>query len=101
MEYIINTIGQIPIWKIIIYLIVANIIGFLSMFIDKRKAKKGAWRISESSLLTIAALGGSIGSIIGMYKFRHKTQKPKFYVGVPTIIVVQVALAIYIIANMG
>jgi len=95
MEYIINTIGQIPIWKIIIYLIVANIIGFLSMFIDKRKAKKGAWRISESSLLTIAALGGSIGSIIGMYKFRHKTQKMAFVVGFPFITILEIITILY------
>ncbi len=66
--------------NIIIYFILINVIGFLSMLIDKKKAERGSWRIKESTLLIIALIGGSIGSIIGMYMFRHKTQKPKFYV---------------------
>ncbi len=95
-----ETIGQIPIDKLIIYLIVANIVGFLSMFLDKKKAEKGAWRISEHTLLMIALLGGSIGSIIGMYKFRHKTQKPRFYIGVPLIITLQILLVIYVVTHV-
>ncbi len=100
MESIIETIGQIPIDKLIIYLIVANIVGFLSMFLDKKKAEKGAWRISEHTLLMIALLGGSIESIIGMYKFRHKTQKPRFYIGVPLIITLQILLVIYVVTHV-
>jgi uncharacterized membrane protein YsdA (DUF1294 family) len=100
MESLIETIGQIPIDKLMIYLVCANIIGFLSMFIDKKKAEKGAWRISEHTLLMIAFLGGSIGSIIGMYKFRHKTQKPRFYIGVPVIITLQIVFVIYVITHV-
>lgn len=66
------------------------------MLLDKLKAKKNAWRIPERTLLLIAVLGGSIGSLLGMYLIRHKTQHPKFTVGVPLILAVQVVLAITI-----
>ena len=69
----------------IIYLIIINIIGFMIMFIDKRKAEKGKWRIPEKTLFIITALGGGIGTITGMYTFRHKTQKPEFTIGLPFI----------------
>lgn len=82
--------------NIIIYLIIINIIAFLAMFIDKKKAKKGRWRIKESTLLFLALIGGSIGEIIGMYVFHHKTQKSKFFIGVPVIIVFQILLIIAI-----
>ena len=82
--------------NIAIYLIFINLIGFLSMMIDKKKAEKGSWRIKESTLLIIALLGGSIGSIAGMYTFRHKTQKPRFYVGIPVIIILQILIIIAI-----
>ena len=55
----------------IIYLIIINIIAFLAMFIDKRKAKYGKWRIKEHTLFILALIGGSVGAIIGMYTFRH------------------------------
>lgn len=83
--------------NIIIYLLIINIITFLSMFIDKKKAEKGKWRIKESTLLILALIGGSIGEIIGMYTFRHKTQKPRFFIGVPIIIILQILLIIAII----
>lgn len=67
------------------------------MMIDKQKAKKGAWRIQEKTLLIIAILGGSIGSISGMYYFRHKTKTLKFSVGIPVIIVLQIMLILYVI----
>ncbi len=79
----------------IIYLIGINIIGFLIMFIDKQKAKKGAWRIPEKTLFFITALGGGIGTISGMYIFRHKTQKLQFVVGLPFITILEIILAIY------
>lgn len=82
--------------NLIIYLIIINIIAFLAMFIDKRKAKKDRWRIKESTLLILALIGGSIGAILGMYVFHHKTQKPRFYVGIPIIIVLQILLIIAI-----
>ena len=78
--------------NIIIYLLVINLITFLTMWIDKRKAQKSKWRISETALFTLALLGGSIGGMIGMYKFRHKTQKARFKYGFPIILVLEVAL---------
>ena len=65
--------------NIIIYLIIINIIGFLVMYIDKQKAKKGKWRIPEKTIFIITVLGGGIGTISGMYAFRHKTQKLHLY----------------------
>ena len=81
--------------NIILYLLVVNIIGFLMMGIDKWKAKNNAWRIPENSLFSIAVLGGGIGAIIGMYTFRHKTQKLKFTVGMPAIVILEIILLIY------
>ena len=71
------------------YLAFINIIGFLSMYIDKQKAKKNKWRTSEAALIGIAILGGSIGSYLGMTKFRHKTKHAKFKFGIPIIICIQ------------
>ena len=81
----------------IIYLIIINIIGFMIMFIDKRKAEKGKWRIPEKTLFIITALGGGIGTITGMYTFRHKTQKPEFTIGLPFITILEIIGAIYYI----
>lgn len=72
-----------------LYLIIMNIIGFAAMLIDKQRAIKKQWRISEKALLGIALLGGSLGVYIGMQSFRHKTKHKKFTVGVPIIIVFQ------------
>ncbi len=66
--------------NIIIYFIIINLIGFFIMWIDKRKAIKGSWRIPEKTLFLITALGGGIGTIAGMYVFRHKTQKLNFVI---------------------
>ncbi|MGN1384131.1 MAG: DUF1294 domain-containing protein [Clostridia bacterium] len=81
--------------NIIIYLIIINIITFLAMFIDKRRAKRGEWRIKEGTLLGLAILGGSIGGIAGMYVFRHKTKKLRFTIGFPVILITEIALVIY------
>ncbi len=81
--------------NIIIYFIVINLIGFLIMFIDKQKAKKGAWRIPEKTLFIITALGGGIGTIAGMYTFRHKTKKIQFVIGLPFITILEIILIIY------
>ena len=81
--------------NIIIYFVVINIIGFLIMLIDKQKAKKGAWRIPEKTIFIITALGGGIGTIAGMYTFRHKTQKIQFVIGLPFITILEIILAIY------
>ena len=81
--------------NIIIYVLVINLITFLAMFIDKRKAEKGEWRIKESTLFLLVALGGSIGGITGMYTFHHKTKKLKFSIGFPVILALQIFLIIY------
>ncbi len=75
--------------SLFLYLLLINAVGFVIMLIDKRKAQKNLWRISESTLLTVAILGGSIGSYAGMKVFRHKTRKPKFSIGIPVIILLQ------------
>ena len=80
----------------IIYLIIINIIAFLAMFIDKRKAKYGKWRIKEHTLFILALIGGSVGAIIGMYTFRHKTKKMRFVIGFPAILVCEIVLGIMI-----
>lgn len=81
--------------NITVYLLAINLIGFLIMYIDKRKAKYGSWRIPEKTLLTIALLGGSIGTITGMYLFRHKTKKLKFTLGFPTILMSEIIIITY------
>ena len=68
------------------------------MLVDKWKAKKNRWRIRESTLLTVAALGGSIGSLAGMYLFRHKTQHLKFTLGIPLILAAQCLIAVVLMA---
>ncbi|MDB0441231.1 DUF1294 domain-containing protein [Clostridioides difficile] len=80
-----------------IYFIIINIVGFSSMYIDKKKAIKNKWRIKEATLIAIAIIGGSIGSIIGMYSFRHKTKHIKFTLGIPFIILLQLLLYFYIL----
>lgn len=84
--------------NIIIYFIIINIIGFLIMYIDKQKAKKGKWRIPEKTLFIVTALGGGIGTIVGMYTFRHKTQKIAFVIGFPLITILEIVCIIYFIA---
>lgn len=81
--------------NIIIYLICINIIGFFIMWLDKRKAKKGSWRIPEKTLFIITAIGGGIGTTAGMYVFRHKTKKLNFIIGFPFITILEIILAIY------
>lgn len=80
---------------LLLYLLIVNAVGFLIMLADKRKAQKKLWRIPEATLLTVALIGGSIGSLAGMRVFHHKTRKPKFYIGIPAILVLQLALAGY------
>lgn len=78
--------------NIIIYLLIINVIAFLAMWIDKRKAEKGKWRISETTLLLLGVLGGSIGGMIGMYTFRHKTKKKRFTIGMPAILIIEILI---------
>ena len=83
----------------ICYLLAINIATFFLYGIDKYKAKKGQWRISEIALLTMAAIGGSIGAWIGMRIWHHKTMHKKFKYGIPIIIILQVALVAYLHTN--
>lgn len=82
--------------NIVLYFIIINIIGFLIMYIDKQKAKKGKWRIPEKTLFIITALGGGIGTIAGMYTFRHKTKKIAFVIGFPLITILEIISIIYL-----
>jgi len=77
------------------YFILLNFLGFFLMYIDKEKSKKGKWRIKESTLLTTALIGGSIGSYLGMKIFRHKTKHAKFKFGIPLIIIIQLLILLY------
>ena len=81
----------------LIYLLTINAAGFALMLVDKWKAKKNCWRIPEATLMTVAALGGSIGSLLGMYTIRHKTQHLKFTLGIPLILAVQIVAAVWIL----
>lgn len=74
---------------LLIYLLVINAAGFLLMLIDKQKAKKNRWRIPEKTLFLTAIIGGSVGSLVGMYTFRHKTKHIKFTLGMPAILAAQ------------
>ena len=85
--------------EIICYLLAVNIATFLLYGIDKYKAKKSKWRISEATLLTMAAIGGSIGAWAGMRLWHHKTMHKKFKYGIPLIIILQVALVAYLHTN--
>ena len=77
---------------ILIYLLLINAAGLVLMLADKIRARNGAWCISELTLMLTAALGGSVGVHMGMYLFRHKTRHPKFTLGVPAILTVQILL---------
>ena len=73
-----------------IYLVIVNALSFLLMLADKYKARNKLWRIPESVLLAAALLGGSLGSIIGMYGIRHKTRHPKFVIGLPLLLILNI-----------
>ena len=81
---------------LLFYLVTINALGFLIMLADKEKAKKRLWRIPEATLLTVAALGGSIGCLVGMKVFHHKTRKPKFYIGIPVTLALQLILGVIV-----
>ena len=82
------------------YLLAINIASFFLYGIDKYKAKKGRWRISEAILLLMAVIGGSIGAWAGMRLWHHKTMHKKFKYGIPIIIILQVVLAVYLLTNI-
>ncbi len=81
------------------YLLAINAVAFILYGIDKYKAKKNQWRISEATLLTMAAIGGSIGAWAGMRLWHHKTMHKKFKYGIPLIIILQIAFLVYLHTN--
>ena len=85
---------------IIYYLFVINAVAFFVYGIDKLKARKGWWRIPESTLLLLAIIGGSIGAWLGMKAWHHKTMHRKFQYGLPVIFLLQLALAVYLCTRM-
>lgn len=85
---------------IIYYLLIINAVAFIVYGIDKLKARKGRWRISEATLLLLALVGGSIGSWLGMKVWHHKTMHRKFQYGLPVIFLLQLAIAVYLCTRM-
>lgn len=84
---------------IVIYILAVNVLGFALMGIDKSRAKKRGFRIPEATLFVVAIIGGSIGTIIGMFSFRHKTRHWYFLYGLPVILLIQIALVIAVIVS--
>lgn len=84
---------------LLLYLLLINALGFALMLADKWKARKNLWRIPEATLMTVAALGGSVGSLLGMYTVRHKTKHLKFTVGIPLILGLQLLLAVFLLTR--
>ncbi len=85
-----------PVGLLMIYLVIINLIAFLTFGADKRRARRDRRRVRESTLFLLAAIGGSIGALLGMYVFRHKTRHWYFCVGIPAILILQIALPIII-----
>lgn len=84
---------------LICYLLIINAAGLLLMRADKRRAQKNVWRVPEATLLGVAAIGGSLGSLLGMRLFRHKTRHPRFSVGLPLLLVLHIALGIWLLTK--
>ena len=80
---------------LICYIVVINLVSFMMFGIDKYKARRGQWRISEATLLALAAIGGSIGAWMGMKVWHHKTLHSKFRYGVPIMLLAHIALMAY------
>jgi uncharacterized membrane protein YsdA (DUF1294 family) len=77
---------------LLIYLIFANLLSFLLMGLDKYKARKRLWRIKESTIFLTSVIGGSLGSLLGMFLFHHKTKHTKFIIGMPVILIVHISV---------
>ena len=85
-----------PIWYIVIYIVLASIVSFALFGIDKKRAQNHEWRISEKALFLSAILGGAPGALLGMQVFRHKTQHWYFQIGIPLILVAEIALVVWL-----
>lgn len=82
---------------LIIYLLIINVFAFVQFKIDKTKAQKGKWRISEAQLFITSILGGSLGSVLGMQLFRHKTKHWYFVWGMPAILILHILISVFLI----
>ena len=78
------------------YLAAVNLVTFMVYGVDKAKARRGAWRVSEKTLFLLPLLGGSVGALLGMLVFRHKTKHWYFAWGIPLILLAQIALAVWV-----
>ena len=85
---------------LVCYLLAVNAVTFIVYGIDKYKAKKAKWRISEATLLLLAVLGGSVGAWVGLKVWHHKTMHKKFKYGIPAILLIQIALMAYLHMNL-
>ena len=85
---------------LVVWLVCLNIAAFAAMGLDKRRARRDAWRIRERTLFLLALLGGSVGAIAGMYCFHHKTRHWYFVVGMPVILILQLALAAFLYTKL-
>ncbi len=88
-------------YPIVTYAVLINLITFVAYGLDKYKAKAGSWRIPEKTLLLLTAVGGSMGALLGMKVFHHKTMHKKFYIGVPLILVLQLLLIGWIVLRLS
>lgn len=96
METLLKSISRAE-WIGLLYLLIINLIALGAMRKDKVKAKNSKWRISENSLIFLAVFGGSFGELLGMLWFKHKTNKKKFYLGIPLIYLLQRPILFYFI----
>lgn len=92
MNAVFVTISDSFLPALAVYLLIINLVGFVQMGIDKRRSIQRRWRIPEAQLFLVAAIGGSIGSLLGMYVFRHKTKHKSFVIGMPLILIVQLVI---------
>ncbi len=91
-----DNLQEIIVLLVLAWLVIANIVAFAIMYIDKEKAKKGAWRIKEATLFLWAIIGGGLGANLGMQVFRHKTKHWYFVVFMPLILILQIALLVFL-----
>lgn len=91
--------NQIGYGILIGYLVIINVVAFIVMGVDKRKAKKHKWRIQEKTLFGLVLVGGSIGGILGMQIFRHKTKHMSFIIGFPLVLIIQMLVGLWLFLN--
>ncbi len=90
-----------PVKLVLVVLLLINAAAVAIMYADKKFAVLGRRRVPERTLILLALFGGSPGILLGMYAFRHKTRHPKFYLGVPAILIAEAALCLYVLRRVG